>query len=368
MMQFDDHTRSVLDANGFDGVPFEELRRRFVAGEIDEETCRLEGAVDLPDDGFAEMVPHVADKRWRHFAQVGAREIAAGRVGVVVLNGGMATRFGGIVKGTVEVLGGRSFLDLKINQVVSSSGGKAPVFLMNSFATDRPTKQHLEKIGFGDEITCFNQFVSVRIEPDGNILKDADGKPSLYAPGHGDFPYALVRSKVLDRFIAGGGRWLTLSNVDNLGAGLDPAVIGMHVELQRPMSVELVETFPRDVGGFPAIHGGKMSIIEAFRLPSAFDLDTISYINTNTFVFDAEALVKPPQLDWFVTRKMAQGKPAIQFERLVGQLSEHLEVSWLKVPRKGRWSRFLPVKVPSDLAECRDLIEEVVKAQSEVWP
>ncbi len=299
---------------------------------------------------------------------MGAREIAAGRVGVVILNGGMATRFGGIVKGTVEVFGGRSFLDLKISQVVSSSEGKAPVFLMNSFATERPTKLHLEKIGIDSEITYFNQFVSVRIEPDGNILKDADGKPSLYAPGHGDFPYAINRSKVLDRFVASGGKWLTLSNVDNLGAGLDPAVIGMHVELQRPMSVELVETLPGDVGGFPAIHGGRMSIIEAFRLPSTFDLDEIPFINTNTFVFDADALARPPRLDWFVTRKMLEGRPAIQFERLVGQLSEQLEVSWLKVSRKGRGSRFLPVKVPSDLAECRDLIEEVVKAQSEVRP
>ncbi len=368
MMQFDDDTRSVLDSNGFDEIPFDELRRSYVAGEIDEETCRLEGAVEVPGDGFMDTVPRCGAEQWQHFARVGAAEIAAGRVGVVILNGGMATRFGGIVKGTVEALDGRSFLDLKINQVVSSSGGKAPVFLMNSFATDRPTKQHLEKIGIGAEVTCFNQFVSVRIEPNGNILKDADGKPSLYAPGHGDFPYAIARSKVLDRFIAGGGRWITLSNVDNLGAGLDPAVIGMHVELQRPMSVELVETLPGDVGGFPAIHGGRMSIIEAFRLPSTFDLDTIPFINTNTFVFNAEALVRPPRLDWFVTRKLAQGRPVIQFERLVGQLSEHLEVSWLKVSRKGRWSRFLPVKVPSDLAECRDLIVEVVKAQLEVRP
>ena len=327
MMRFDDHTRSVLDSNGFDEVPFDELRRSFVAGEIDEETCRLEGAVELPDAEFADTVPQMASERWR-----------------------------------------RSFLDLKIRQVVSGSEGQAPVFLMNSVATDRPTKQHLEKIGFGDEVACFNQFVSVRIDPHGNILQDADGKPSLYAPGHGDFPYAVAKSKVLDRFIAAGGRWLTLSNVDNLGAGLDPAIIGMHVELQRPMSVELVETLPGDVGGFPAIHGGRMSIVEAFRLPSEFDLRTIPFINTNTFVFDAEALVRTPRLDWFVTRKMVEGRPAIQFERLVGQLSEHLEVSWLMVSRKGRWSRFLPVKVPSDLTECRDLIEEVLKAQLEVRP
>jgi hypothetical protein len=90
-------------------------------------------------------------------------------------------------------------------------------------------------------------------------------------------------------------------------------------------------------------------IVEVFRLPRGYDESAIPVFNTNTFVFDARALLEPPELDWFAVRKQVDGREAIQFERLVGQLSEHLEVNWLRVPREGGLSRFVPIKVPADL-------------------
>ena len=71
--------------------------------------------------------------------RIGREALQKGEVGVVVLNGGMATRFGGVVKGVVPVLGkDRSFLGLVLEDVKKAearAGGKVPVFLMNSFAT-----------------------------------------------------------------------------------------------------------------------------------------------------------------------------------------------------------------------------------------
>ena len=58
-----------------------------------------------------------------------------------MLNGGMATRFGGVVKGVVDVIDGRSFLELKLAQARRS--GPLPFVIMNSFATDDATKEHL---------------------------------------------------------------------------------------------------------------------------------------------------------------------------------------------------------------------------------
>ena len=54
-----------------------------------------------------------SDALARRPATAGLEALAAGRVAQVVLAGGMATRFGGVVKGVVEALDGRSFLDVE---------------------------------------------------------------------------------------------------------------------------------------------------------------------------------------------------------------------------------------------------------------
>jgi len=60
-------------------------------------------------------------------------------VAAVVLAGGMATRFGGVVKAAVEVARGKTFLDLKLADIratAARSQGHVPVYLMTRPATD----------------------------------------------------------------------------------------------------------------------------------------------------------------------------------------------------------------------------------------
>jgi UTP--glucose-1-phosphate uridylyltransferase len=360
---FDEGARRVLDEYGFDQVPFARLCSRLAERGFDPDDARLKGEVRLPGPEIMDIYPEPGSADHARFGDLGRRAIDAGEVGATVLNGGMATRFGGVVKGVVTACRGRSFLDLKVSQIRIESRGRAPILLMNSFSTARDTASHLAGLGLERRVRCFSQFVSIRLTPQGDVFLESGGGPSLHAPGHGDFSYAIARSGELKRFIDGGGRWLTLSNVDNLGAGLDPVIIGMHIARGNPMSVELVETQAGDVGGFPAVVGGRVAIVEAFRLPHSFDTATIPVFNTNTFVFDAQLLASHPELDWFAVKKQVEGREAIQFERLVGQLSEHAEVTWLKVPREGRSSRFLPIKVPADLAASAAQLESTLSAQ-----
>jgi UTP--glucose-1-phosphate uridylyltransferase len=213
------------------------------------------------------------------------------------------------------------------------------------------------------EVQCFAQMISLRCTPSGDLFLDDDGGPSLHSPGHGDLPFALQSSGVLEDFIQRGGRWLTVSNVDNLGASLDPRVIGLHIEKAAQMTVEIVRAHRQDVGGFPAIVDGKMVIVEAFRAPQSFDLGTIPVFNTNTFVFDAQALLAKFDLDWFAAFKEVDGQDVVQFERLVGQLTEFLSVTWLLVPRRGAHSRFIPIKVPANLETRKDELMALLAAQ-----
>ena len=167
----------------------------------------------------------------------------------------------------------------------------------------------------------------------------------------------------LFRFVEGGGCYLTVSNVDNLGAGLDPLIVGAHIDQGKPMSVEVVETFDGDVGGFPALVDGRVSIVEAFRIPKSFDVKSIPVFNTNTFVFDVQVFNSEFVLDWFIVQKEVGGQPVVQFERLVGQLTEFVDTTWLKVPRTGKRNRFIPIKVPADLVEQAEVLEQVLRLQ-----
>ena len=346
----DAETRDVLARCGFETIPFAALTERLATHGVGSN--RLTGPITLPDPGSLTALDALSPSERSRLSALGAAAISAGQVGVAILNGGMATRFGGLPKGAATAMDGRSFLDLKLSQVSKASGGRAPVLLMNSFATERATAEHLAALG--RTVHSFNQMVSLRLTPDGALFLDPDGGASLYAPGHGDFAPALRHSGALRRFLDGGGRYLTLSNVDNLGASLDPVVIGAHIDGGRPMSVELVRTRPGDIGGFPARSDGRLIIVEAFRAPEGFDVSSAPVFNTNTFVFDAAALDAEFDLSWFAVQKQVDGRTAIQFERLVNQLTEHLDTTWLVMPREGAASRFVPIwwTAPTSSAPC----------------
>jgi UTP--glucose-1-phosphate uridylyltransferase len=358
----DKGVREKLTAYGFDSIPFTQLVDHLMADGINPDYNRLRSSICLPPMDLFSPLPDPSTEEGVRLAALGRGAIDAGQVGAVILNGGMATRFGGMPKGAAIAVDGKSFLNLKINQV-ERVGTKVPVFLMNSFATEAATAKHLADINPQCEVRTFSQMISIRFTPEGALFFDNENKPSLHAPGHGDLPFALRASGEIQRFLKRGGRWLTVSNVDNLGACLDPLVVGMHMDGGKPMTVEIVKTNPGDVGGFPALVDGKVIIVEAFRAPKSFDINTIPVFNTNTFVFDASALAGDFNLDWFATVKKVDGREAVQFERLVGQLTEYLEATWLMVPRRGPRNRFIPIKVPADLKTKERELKDMLKAQ-----
>jgi UTP--glucose-1-phosphate uridylyltransferase len=353
----------LLRAYRFDEARFDELRERLRSGAMGNDRNRITGRVEAPDDRSLQALPSEGTSERREMEREGQRAIDAGRVGVVVLNGGMATRFGGVVKSAVAVIGDRSFLDLKLSDVRIAGRGRVPVFLMNSFATHERTQILLAALGPEREVRCFTQSVMLRVTAEAELYLDAERRPSPYAPGHGDLTDSLRASGSLEGFVAGGGELLLMSNVDNLGATLDPAVIGAHLALGGAMTVELVDKEPGDKGGAPALVDGKLQIVEEFRFPTSFDQDTIPVFNTNTFVFDARALARDFPLTWFAVKKRVEGVDLVQFERLAGELTSWLDARYLRVPRGGRAGRFLPVKDPAELERRRSNIVDVMRSR-----
>jgi UTP--glucose-1-phosphate uridylyltransferase len=284
----------------------------------------------------------------QRLVKLGKDALAAKKVGVVILAGGMATRFGGVVKAVVPVLEDRTFLKLKLDDV-RRSGPDVPIYVMSSFATHERLLEHVKELG-ATNVHVFAQFVSLRLTPQGELFKEADGDVSPYATGHGDLTFALRQSGLLKKFREAGGTTLMMSNVDNLGATLDPAVIGAHLDRGVALSAEVVRKAKGDKGGAPARLDGTPQIIEGFRFPEGFDQDSIPVFNTNTFMMDAAAIDSDFALPFYKVEKKVDGATAVQFERLVGELTAFLPSTFLEVPREGVESRFLPAKDPEELA------------------
>lgn len=366
-IDFDAETAAVLERFGFDRAQFERLRDRLRTQGRGPEQNLITGQVTPPAPADLTELPARGTPTRAQLEALGWKAISSGEVGLVILAGGMATRFGGVVKAAAEVVDGRSFLDVKLADVATvaeRAGAAIPVYLMASFATgDAVRKLGEARRTSRVPVETFTQFVSVRLTPEAGLFLGNDGRPSLYATGHGDLTFALRASRVLERFRAGGGKLLLVSNVDNVAATLDPAVIGAHLASRKPLTAEVVQKAPGDRGGAPARVDGVAQIVESFRFPPAFDQDAIPVFNTNTFVFDAAAVDHAFDLTWFAVSKKIDGREGIQFERLMGQLTAFLPSHFLKVERDGLDGRFQPAKDPEELASRRDEIRRILSSR-----
>jgi UTP--glucose-1-phosphate uridylyltransferase len=234
---------------------------------------------------------------------------------------------------------------------------------MTSEATEGPIRSALGQRLSGDVVATFPQNVSLRLNSDGSLFREESGELSVYPTGHGDVPEALTRSGLLGRFRERGGKYVWIANLDNLGATVDPALLGAHIDGGTALSVEVVDK-AGDKGGIPVRHDGKAVICEDFRLPKSFDPARVTVFNTNTFLANAEALDGyAAPFTYCVVEKKVGPKTAIQRERLLGELTFHLPTRFLRVPRDGASSRFLPVKDHDELARRRPDIEAVARAR-----
>ncbi|MEM7136612.1 MAG: UTP--glucose-1-phosphate uridylyltransferase [Myxococcota bacterium] len=367
VLGIDASTEAFLQQYGFEDIPFESLRQRLVEGTAGAAQNRIVGEVHPPDEGDLRALPPMGGELRAKLEARGEAAMRNGEVAAVILAGGMATRFGGAVKAAVEVLDGASFLELKLRDVAAVAkrcDARIPVYLMTSFATDESVRMMAEELSTDQcPVVTFPQFISLRLTPEGELFRDANDEVSPYAPGHGDLTFALRRSGLLGAFREAGGRTLMMSNVDNLTATLDPAVIGAHLESGAALTAEMAPKEPGDKGGAPARVDGRPQIVEAFRFPEAFDQERIPVFNTNTFVLDAGAIDADFPLTWFAVQKTVDDRTAIQFERLVGELTAFLNPAFLRVERHGPDARFQPIKTPADMDKERPDIVKALKAR-----
>jgi UTP--glucose-1-phosphate uridylyltransferase len=359
--EIDRETRAVLERFGFDVRRFTELREQVAAGTLSRASNVIGGSVEPPAPEEIASLPPEGSAEWGALEQAGREALAAGRVSQVVLAGGMGTRFGGVVKGVVEVLEGKSFLAWKLGEtarLAHALGCTIPVALMTSFATDAETRRHVAGLDVPEPL-WFSQLVAPRLTPRGEIAREPGGAPSLHGPGHGDLFEALRSSAVLAELRDRGVEHVQVSNVDNLGARLDPVVVGVHLRAGTELTVEVARK-EGDAGGAPARVNGRLVMLEAPRFPPEFDQDAIPVFNTNTSMFALDALDRDYDLTWLYVEKDVGERTVVQLERVYHEAASFVETQFLEVPRHGPRGRFFPIKTPADLEQAREALREML--------
>ena len=368
MVDIDGDLLAQLERHHFDEAAFDHHRELLRTDAIGPGHNTITGELALPAATDVTTLAARGTAEHDRLSELGRRAISAGQVGAVILAGGMATRFGGVVKAAVECVDGWSFLEVKLADIAKTAadaGGQVPVFLMTSFATHDDIAAMAAAASTANvPVEAFTQTMSLRLTPGGELFRGADGKPSPYAPGHGDLGPSLRQSGCLERFVRGGGRVLLMSNVDNVAATLDPAVIGAHLDSNAAITVEAAPKEPGVVGGAPVVVDGKLQIVEGFRFPPDFDQDSLHLLNTNTFVFDAPRLDRDFPLTWFHVEKAVDDQRAVQFERLVGELTAFLDTQVLAVAADGADGRFQPAKDPDELDRRRPELRALLRSRN----
>jgi UTP--glucose-1-phosphate uridylyltransferase len=381
--------RKRLDASGFADDRLVTLAAPLLARARGEATVdrdernRVEGRVDLPAAEDVLDLPPPGSPAHQRLANLGLDALGRGELAFCVMAGGMATRMGGVVKALVDAFDGNTFLALRLGENASwcaRTEATLPLWLMTSEATEGPIREALAAARAPEHVATFGQDLGLRLTREGALFRGDDGAPSTYAPGHGDLPDALRRSGFLSDFVVSGGKYVWIANLDNLGASVDPALLGHFIERERDVLVEVAPKAEADRGGIPVwanVLGAdgqrvrRLQVLEEFRLPQGFDAGAVRVFNTNTFLVRADALLRMRvHYNWFEVEKKVDGRVAVQFERLLQELTSATETTYARVSRDGVDSRFLPVKDFAELATRREEIREVARARGMMggWP
>ncbi len=321
-------------------------------------------------------------------ASTGAADAALLSQAVVIkLNGGLGTGMGlRGPKSLLSVRDGVNFLDLMVRQIVDlrkSSGANVRLLLMNSFSTSEDTLAHLEKyraqaLADASEVEMMqNQIPKIDAATFLPVEWPADPDQEWCPPGHGDLYPALVGSGWLDRLLAEGVKYAFVSNSDNLGAILDPAILDYFAKSNAPFLMEVTRRTAADrKGGHLAVRkaDGRLLLREVAQCPQvnmdAFqDIDRHRYFNTNSLWLRLDLLKEQLAADSgvlplpmirnnkTVDPRDKKSTAVVQLESAMGAAIECFEgAAAIDVPR----SRFAPVKTTGDLLALRSDAYEVL--------
>jgi len=291
---------------------------------------------------------------------------------IIKLNGGLGTSMGmERAKSLLKVKKTLSFLDIIVRQTQNLG---VPVIFMNSFSTRDDTLDALRSYPELRESNIpvdFMQHKVPKVVEHDLSPADCPQNPELEwcPPGHGDIYPALVTSGMLDRLMDAGYEYCFVSNADNLGAVMEPSILGYFVQNGLSFMMEAADRTEGDrKGGHLArLKSGRYVLREIAQCPEedieAFqDIERHRYFNTNNIWIYLSALKDVMdrkkgvlELPMIRNRKTLdprdpESTPVYQLETAMGAAIGVFDAAGvIRVPR----SRFAPVKNTNHLLAVR---------------
>ncbi len=298
---------------------------------------------------------------------------------VLRLAGGIGTTMG--MKGPkflLPVKHGYTFLDIAIEQILHTRKKykkHIPIIFWTSFVTDKAT---LSVAGSYPELAksaklplTFKQNMVPKVKAD-------DFKPVRYEPnsalewcppGHGDLFVSLVTTGMLDELIEKGYEYMFVSNGDNMGARVEPRILGYIDSIKSPFLMEVVSRSKDDVKGGHLAKLSDGSIILRERVQAhPDDIDDFEdykkyrYFNSNSIWIHLPSLKEKLsknnnllELPVFLNKKNVnpadlESQEVYQLETAVGSaIAAFGNATAINVDS----DRFIPVKKTDDLLKVR---------------
>jgi hypothetical protein len=330
----------LLDRYGFDRVLHEQIRQDLLNGRIGLSQNRLP-STSLIEDAAPEEVD--ATKRSR-----GEKALADGEVAVLTLAGGIGTRWtrgAGVVKALNPFckLGGqyRNFIEVHLAKSHRSGrdcGTMPPHIITTSYLTHEAIADNLSAAGNygypGPVVLSPGRSIGLRMIPTVRDMKFAweetsqqvldaqaqkvregaraalihwaktsgeaadytDNLPMqcLHPVGHWYEITNLLRNGSLHELLQTRPqlRYLMIHNVDTVGANIDAAVLGDHIEGGAGITGEVIARHIEDRGGGLARVDGRVRLVEGLAFPNEELESELRYYNSATYWLTISSLLE----------------------------------------------------------------------------
>ncbi len=331
----------------------------------------LEGQTGLIPENDIRPVDSLPDAESFGPELAAAGEAVLSKTVLIKLNGGLGTSMGlEQAKSLLLVKDGLSFLDIIAQQAIRAG---VPLVLMDSFATQADSLAALAKYPtLNNRIPLdFLQHKVPKINQ--NTLEPVewprDPAHEWCPPGHGDIYTALLTSGMLDALLDAGYRYAFVSNADNLGAVISPAILGYFAQNNIPFMLEAANRSEADKKGghLAQLPNGQLILRESAQCPPKDadyfqDINRHKFFNTNNLWLNLGALkaklTKKGNILGLAMIRNAKtvdprdpaSTPVYQLETAMGAaIAVFPQAQAIRVPR----TRFAPVKTTNDLLGVR---------------
>ncbi len=219
----------------------------------------------------------IAESRER-FENAGLDAIRQGKIGAVLLAGGMGTRLGfDKPKGMFDMGLTRPLyifecLMHSLLETADKAGAFVPLFIMTSEKNDEDTRNFFEEMkyfGYNPEyVHFFVQEMAPAVDMQGNILLEEKGRIAVSPNGNGGWFSSMGKAGLMPMLRQEGIEWLNVFAVDNvLQKVADPCFIGAVILSGCSAGSKVVaKTAPDEKLGVLCLEDGTPSIVEYYEM------------------------------------------------------------------------------------------------------